>query len=510
MNFFQIFSLIIFLLQNTFILIPVNFYLFDLNLLTAPPIAVILLLATTAITPQVFIKGIVGDNLLKPFNIMILFISLAYLALSLNRTGLLKYLAFRIAKSSRGESSKSLLTKFYAFSLILSIIMGNDPIILAATGFLVYFTSKSKQDSIPFIFTEFSSSNIGSMVLFCGNPTNLIVCEGFEINFLEYSKHMLLPFVGCALSCYALSVSQFSGLLAKNIDAYPPRIVETIRLNRIEVDNSFSNTGSDGNLQDISIDREQVEILEEDGEGEDIDKILTDPISAIVGSIVFISCIITIVVVSFFNVDVWVISLSFTAFKICFDIIWDIQCPSAVDIPAWPSHYPFLIPFYRTLPTVATTFVSLPFGLVLFAFSQFILIEALTFHSWITIFAARLAPLMTTLASTTAVIGVLTIVLCATLGTNITATILLTRVIVAIKLEHPLSTAAWISLALGSNIGAVNITISSSIAGLLWKDILKSVGIDMTQKVFWKWNWRPLLGMCLIGYLVVYLQVLLN
>jgi Na+/H+ antiporter NhaD/arsenite permease-like protein len=507
MNFYQVFTLLIFLLQNAFLLFPVKIFNLPLNLLTVPPMAVLILLATITVPFQIFINGIVGDKLLKPFNIMILFISLAYLALSLNRTGLVKFLAFKIAKSSKQNSTWILLTKFYVFSLILSVIMGNDPIILAATGLLVHFTTKARLDPIPFLFTEFSSSNIGSMLLFCGNPTNLIICEGFQIGYLHYSKNILLPFLASAVSCYFVSIFQFKDLLLMRtaVDGNDnPRVVENIQMGSMESEEAFSNIPitSDG--------EDPIEIM--DGENdEDMDKILTDPFAAVVGSFVFVACIIVIVVSSFFNVEIWIVSLAFAAFKILFDVIWDLyRCPVVVVASEFAATPSILIPFYKTLPTLATTIASLPFDLVIFAFSQFILVEALTFHSWITIFSNLLAPLTTTLSSTVIVIGFLTILFCAILGTNITATILLTRIILEMKLAHPISSAAWLSLAFGSNIGAINITISSSLAGLLWKDILARLGVVVTRKIFWKWNWRPLAGMCLVGYTVVYLQVLLS
>src|SRR3978361_2379965 len=52
----------------------------SLSLTTAPVIAVILLLATTTIHGSTIRLGIVGDENVKPYDVLVLFISLAYIS----------------------------------------------------------------------------------------------------------------------------------------------------------------------------------------------------------------------------------------------------------------------------------------------------------------------------------------------------------------------------------------------------------------------------------------------
>jgi len=95
-----------------------------LNFITVPLISVLILLATHAIDRTVVRDGIVGANGVKPLDIMALFISLAYLSISLDATGLLRFLAFWVVKKG-GSSGRKLFAYLYIFFLICGVIVGN-------------------------------------------------------------------------------------------------------------------------------------------------------------------------------------------------------------------------------------------------------------------------------------------------------------------------------------------------------------------------------------------------
>ena len=156
-------------------------------------------------------------------------------------------------------------------------------------------------------------------------------------------------------------------------------------------------------------------------------------------------------------------------------------------------------------PTFFTALPRLPFGLIPFAFSQFILIEGLSHQGWIDIFATWLVKAThRQVIPTIWLIGVLGVILSNVAGTNIGATILLTKVVHAAP-DFPASStrAAAIALAVASNIGAASFTFSASLAGLLWKSIWKSKGIRIKQSTFAFWNCLPLLAMTGVGLGIV-------
>jgi len=162
----------------------------------------------------------------------------------------------------------------------------------------------------------------------------------------------------------------------------------------------------------------------------------------------------------------------------------------------------------RHFPTFFTALPRLPLGLIPFAFSQFILIEALTRNGWIDIFGRWLA-----IASggkmfpAIWLVGIMGVILCNIAGTNIGATIFLTKIIHQAGFDVSTERAAAIALAVASNIGAVSFTFSSSLAGLLWVTILKQKSIGVKQWEFAKWNSLPLLFMTGVGLAIVSAEV---
>lgn len=94
--------------------------------------------------------------------------------------------------------------------------------------------------------------------------------------------------------------------------------------------------------------------------------------------------------------------------------------------------------------------------------------------------------------------------MCNLAGTNIGATILLTKIVRAAPgLPNHSARAAAIALAVASNIGAVSFTFSASLAGLLWKTILEQKGIKVGQGTFAFWNMLPLAVMTAVGLAIV-------
>jgi len=398
------------------------------------------------------------------------------------------------------------------------------------------------------------------MVLFVGNPTNVVICEGFDINNAAFTAYTILPFLACSITCFFALASQFHD------SKYLPRHL---------------NVAGDLNVRSV----------------------LLDPKGAWVGSLLLGSCLAIVILISFLHVDVWQITLPFAAAKFIFDISWDyyhflkkIPHPQSETIilgqlerhrgPVVPQNdhpghdhtdgvdnrgeapevsatssstlQPTLNPrskhqdegqerepasankssqqprdktllslfpriekkmcaigqmFATRFPTLYTASPRLPFALVPFAFSQFILIEALAQQGWIEVFSRWLVVASgRRIHPTVWLVGVLGVILCNCSGTNIGATILLTKVVRQAALSAPPGTdvnldafnrSAAIALAVSSNIGAVSFTFSASLAGLLWKQILNQKGIHIRQRTFARWNIWPLVVMTGVGLGIV-------
>lgn len=537
---YSVATLVVFIISIGFVIYPVSIPTprriprIPINLTTAPILAIAILWAAQCLDPAVIRGGIVGTDGVKPYNILILFFSLAYMAITLDITGILQSAAFWVSNKG-GSNGWKLYTYFYIMLTILSIMLGNDPVILSGTAFLVYYTKVAELNHISWLMSEFAAANTASMVLFVGNPTNVVICEGFSVNDAAFTAYTILPFIACSVFCFLALGGQYRD------KKYVPR-----KLNH---------------TADL-----------------DARSVLLDPIGACVGSFMLASALILCLVVSFFGIDVWKISLPFAVAKFIYDVAWDhyrfvrklpmlgrgqkgpdetgmelddvtLQSAqtvvsddksrhrqSALPLPTTdkvdsipdfdraiinksppPSSKTFVaewrskaITLHKQLhthfPTFFTALPRLPFALVPFAFSQFILIEALSYQGWMDVFGTWL--LRAThgdMYRTIWLIGVLGVILCNISGTNIGATILLTKVVRAASpmLSDQTIRAAAIALAVASNIGAVSFTFSASLAGLLWRGILKQKGIIVSQTTFAYWNALPLVVMTVVGLSVV-------
>lgn len=206
---------------------------FPLNFITAPLIADLFLLAIEAIGRDEVYGGTVGSNNIAPIgkftsvwgiqftqlrvnhlqlwffwllsltvaaDIMAFFLTLAYIAISIDASGLIRYLAFRVL-SWGGEVGHRLFFYLYAFFFLLGSFIGNDPIILSGTAFLAYMTRVSNNIEHPraWIHTQFAIANIASAILVSSNPTNLVLAGAFNIKFIDYTANMVVPVVVTAI-----------------------------------------------------------------------------------------------------------------------------------------------------------------------------------------------------------------------------------------------------------------------------------------------------------------------
>lgn len=95
-----------------------------LDLRTAPGLAIILLLITQSINGDIVRLGIVGTpGGAIPYDVLVLFISLAYISIALDSTGALRSLASNVAK--RTSKGRSLFVAFYGFWFAIGTIVGN-------------------------------------------------------------------------------------------------------------------------------------------------------------------------------------------------------------------------------------------------------------------------------------------------------------------------------------------------------------------------------------------------
>jgi Na+/H+ antiporter NhaD/arsenite permease-like protein len=173
---------------------------FPLNFITAPLIADLFLLAILAIGREEVQDGTLGADNIYPIDIMAFFLSLAYIAISIDASGLIRFLAFKVLQKG-GKVGHKLFFYLYVFFFGLGSFIGNDPIILSGTAFLAYMTRVSSNIIHPraWIHTQFAVANIASAILVSSNPTNLVLANAFDIKFITYTANMIVPVVVTAV-----------------------------------------------------------------------------------------------------------------------------------------------------------------------------------------------------------------------------------------------------------------------------------------------------------------------
>lgn len=178
---------------------------FSLNIVTAPLIADLFLLATKSIGRQEVYEGVIGANHISPLDIMIFFLTLAYIAISIDASGLIRFLAFKVLQWG-GKVGHRLFFYLYVFFFGLGSFVGNDPIILSGTAFLAYMTRVSSNIVHPraWIYTQFAVANIASAILVSSNPTNLVLAGAFQIRFIDYTANMIVPVIITAIVLFPL------------------------------------------------------------------------------------------------------------------------------------------------------------------------------------------------------------------------------------------------------------------------------------------------------------------
>jgi Na+/H+ antiporter NhaD/arsenite permease-like protein len=208
---------------------PTVRFLFWLDFVTAPLIADLFLLAVTAIGKKEVHDGTIGTAGISPLDVMGFFFSLAYIAISIDASGLIRFLACRVLELGGGRG-RLLFFYLYTFFFVLTGFVGNDPVILSGTAFLAYMTRVSGNIKHPraWIHAQFAVANIGSAILVSANPTNLVLASAFSIKFVHYTYNMIVPVVITAIVLFPFLLW---GLW--NDDALIPHKITMIRLQQL-------------------------------------------------------------------------------------------------------------------------------------------------------------------------------------------------------------------------------------------------------------------------------------
>lgn len=464
----SIFSMIIFvaiiivIILQPKIKIPGTQKRIQLDFGSAPLIGVAILLILKQADLSVLPVGILGTATIKPYIIIMLFFSLAYVCISIDLTGFFAYLSLLAAKKS-GSSGKKLYFYFSLLSSFLTAFTSNDIVILTLTPIIIYFCTYTKTNPIPFLMGQFFAANIWSMALYVGNPTNIIVAQAYNLDFLGYSIWMILPTLIAGLSCYYLTKRLFKKDIPENLT--PPEIEPKSALK--------SKSG------------------------------------AIFGLVMLASCLVLLSLAPILNLNMGIICFVFAMILLTKDIIFDLRKPKSQD----PQDAKQKLAKSSRLPTVITAVKRMPWKIMPFIFGMFIMVEILDNTGWIGLFSESIG-------NVDSVIGIFGSVffmcflssMACNIMNNQPMTILFTRVIQHSAFNSLVSPtvvkASMFALIMGSNLGA-NFTLIGALAGIMWSTISKEKGINITYKSFAKTGFKIMPIVVTLASLILAIEFIL-
>ncbi len=391
----------------------------------APLIGAVTLLLFFTFGRESVVNGIIGTPTIKPYSILILFMSLAYICGSLDLTGFFDYLALLAARAA-GNSGKRLFVYFFLLSSVLTLFTSNDIVILTMTPIICYCARNTDADPIPYLVAQFFAANIWSVALYIGNPTNIIVAQAYGLTFLEYSKWMAVPTLVAGATCFALLWFIFR-----------KRIPDKIKAPTVSPEEA-----------------------------------LKDKNGAIFGIVCFLICLVLLGVSEWIPVEIWVIPFAVFLIMLGRDIY--VHYLSSRQLKGLVTHLPAMR--------------LMPWKVVPFAIGSFIMVENLSCAGWIEIFAGGLAQVSTGLIPATIEMGFLSS-LVANLVNNQPMTILFTRILEDSSFAVPdlAKRGSMFALIMGSNFGA-NFSFMGALAGLMWVKICADKGVKITLKEFAKYG----------------------
>jgi arsenical pump membrane protein len=384
----------------------------------------LLILAFGILNYSQVVGGLSGEQNLNPFGILVLFLSMVFLSIFLDTTGFFEYCA-RLALRFAGRKGTRLFFSLYAVVSLLTIFTSNDIIILTFTPFIYYFARDAGISPKPYLIAEFFAANTWSMMLYIGNPTNILIASAFDLRFDEYTRWMLLPTLAAGVTSVLLLYRIFSAEIRRPLREY------------------------------CSIDPKAA---------------ITDRTGAILGLLLLSSCIIALIIAPYYGIEMWTVSLSFAIFLLLILIARD---STSVFAKGWH-------PNGGTL-TVPSTLRRMPWTVVPFVLSLFVTVQAMRAYGITGEIGRMFAALGCGYEISYPFIYGIASALSANILNNIPMTVAFVPVIQSLSGDH--LTAAAFATVIGSNLGA-NITPLGSLAGIMWIGILHGKEFEFSFREF--------------------------
>lgn len=365
----------------------------------------LILIICNLVDLKTIINVFTSDSNVNPIKILVLFISMTILSIYLDEVGLFRFLAHYATKKA-GNKQIKLFLYLYILVSILTIFTSNDIIILTFTPFICYFAKNTKINPLPYLIAEFVGANTWSMMFLIGNPTNIYIGTFFNINFIEYLQVMFLPTLCGGLCSFLIIYLLFKKDLNKSLMI------------------TDSNTIS-----------------------------LNKPLLTI-GLIHLIACSILLVISSYINLEMWIITFCFAISLIICISIYKLFNKNK-DI--------YLI----------KTIKRIPYQLIPFVISMFIIVLSLK--------EANVTNYINSILNNNFMLYGLSSFISSNILNNIPMSVFFSEILDGINIKN------IYACIISSNIGAI-LTPIGALAGIMWMSLLKQYNVNYSFKQFTKYG----------------------
>ncbi|MDH7593648.1 MAG: ArsB/NhaD family transporter [Methanomicrobiales archaeon] len=322
-----------------------------------------------------------------------------------------------------------LFLALYSVVSILTVFTSNDIIILTLTPFIYYFARDAGIDPRPILFTEFFAANTWSMMLYIGNPTNIVIASAFSLRFDEYTLYLFLPTIAAGLSNLLLLYFVFRKALKVPL----------------KKECTCDPAGA-----------------------------LTDRWGAILGLAILTGCIIGLAVAPYAGVEMWQVSVIFAIVLLGMlagrDILWGF-IPRAN--------------LKNNNSSVKATAYRLPWSIAPFVLSLLVMVEALKVYE----ITRAVGDVFAAISGGSIIVNTFIYGFSSALSANVLNNIPMTIAFVPVmeSLHGRELLAAAFATTIGSNLGA-NLTPLGSLAGIMWMSILSAKECRISFTAFMKYG----------------------
>lgn len=140
----------------------------------------------------------------EKLDIIVLIFSFGIMSEGLGESGFFTYLAYRIVEICRGNTARLVLYMFTMTSLV-TLFTTNDIVVLVVTPVIVEICFQAGiRNTKPLLLSQFVAANTLSMGLLIGSPTNIIIAEAVNIDFVQYLVLMFFPAIVAFFSSFVL------------------------------------------------------------------------------------------------------------------------------------------------------------------------------------------------------------------------------------------------------------------------------------------------------------------